>query len=283
MDPCPRIRNQIASLCLSLLVLAPACNTDWMWPGAKAPKGPGEESVGGARLAASDEAVDIALTEAREVDLAEEVAHHRAAYHQSLRELRDYYAARGYATKQSWAEFELKGLASVKPFRYVIDAEIPAESLRGTDAIPQADAMYEHGLQLMKKGGHGVPALYREELMVQAANVFRDLITRYPASDKIDDAAFQLGEIHKEYLKDQDALAVRWYERAWTWNPATPHPARFQAAVVYDYRLHDRDRALELYQAVTTSETQNAGNVHFASRRIHELTRSPRDTRAAAR
>lgn len=275
MYPNLLIQMRVVVVFVSLLVSFAACNTDRVWRDSKAPEGPVDENLPTAKLAASTHGVDIALTDAREVDLAEEVVAHRRAYHQGLTRLRDFYARRGYATKQGWADFELEGLRSVKPFRYVVDAEIPVETLRGTDAIAQADVLYDRGLDLMRRGGHGTPALYREELMVQAANVFRDLISQYPSSDKIDDAAFQLGEIHKEYLRGQDALAVKWYERSWTWNPATPHPARFQAAVVYDYRLHDRDRALELYQSVVTHELQIGSNVRFASRRIHELTQNP--------
>ncbi|MFQ5592384.1 MAG: hypothetical protein ACE5HE_14585, partial [Phycisphaerae bacterium] len=78
----------------------------------------------------------------------------------------------------------------------------------------------------------------------------------------------------KEYLPGQEPIAVKWYERAWTWNPETPLAPRFQAAVVYDYRLHDRDRALELYHGVVNHETTHKTNVRFASRRIHELTAS---------
>ncbi len=125
--------------------------------------------------------------------------------------------------------------------------------------------------------------MYRRNLMIRAARVFRELIERYPTSDKIDDAAFFCGEIHKEYLPGQEALAVRWYERAWTWNPDTSHPARFQAAVVYDYRLHDRDRALEVYQSVVKQETSHKSNVRFAMRRIHELTEARRSAKANGR
>ena len=101
------------------------------------------------------------------------------------------------------------------------------------------------------------------------------------ASEKIDDAAFYCGEIHKEYLPGQELIAVKWYERAWEWNPDTTHPARFQAAVVYDYSLHDRDRALELYQHVVAHETNDKNNVRFASRRIRELTADYVRTRQA--
>jgi hypothetical protein len=46
--------------------------------------------------------------------------------------------------------------------------------------------------------------------------------------------------------------------------------------VVYDYRLHDRDRALELYQSVLKNETAGQSNLRFATRRIQELTTAPR-------
>jgi TolA-binding protein len=148
------------------------------------------------------------------------------------------------------------------------------------DQIKEADALYEKGLELMRRGGHGVPVIYRQDRMIEAAETFRDLIKRFPSSDKIDDAAFLCGEIHKEYLPGQEQIAVKWYERTWTWNPETPHPARFQAAVVYDYRLHDRNRALELYQSVVRNESANKSNVRFATRRIHELTGGTRRAQA---
>jgi tetratricopeptide (TPR) repeat protein len=124
----------------------------------------------------------------------------------------------------------------------------------------------------MKEGGHGIPILYRQDKMREALQVFKDLINEYPNSDKIDDAAFQCGEIHKEYFQNDEWIAVQWYERAHEWDPETPHPALFGAAVLYDYRLHDRARALELYQLVLEKESQFESNANFAVRRIQELT-----------
>lgn len=224
----------------------------------------------------SDGGVDISLVDTREVDLVEAVLAHRSAYEQNLGALQNYYSTKGYAAKAEWAAFELNGLRRVQAFRYLMDSEIPSASLRPVERIPAADALYEQAIGQMSTGGHGVPALYREGNMIEAAKLFREVIERHPTSDKIADAAFFLGEIHKEYLKGQEQIAVNWYERAWTWDPATLHPARFQAAVVYDYRLHDRDRALELYQSVVEHETDIKSNVRWASRRIHELTTDKR-------
>lgn len=259
------------AFCLCVGIAVAGCNVDGRWVQLRAPKGPVVSDADSHSLR-SEEGVDPSVADAQEVDLVEAVLTHRARYHQSLRQLHDYYMSRGYAAKEEWAAFELKGLRSVKQFRYLLDAEIPSEMLRPSKQIPGADALYQKGRDLMRSGGHGVPVLYREDRMVEAAVVLRELIEKYPTSDKIDDAAFFLGEIHKEYLPGQELLAVMWYERAWTWNPQTPHPARFQAAVVHDYRLHDRDRALELYQSVVRHETAIKSNVRWAMRRIHELT-----------
>lgn len=254
------------------LAVGMGCNADPMFQTRK-PKGP-VVSVGetaGARTPADGTLGVIGQTE---VDLVEEMVQHRTAYLRSLEALREYYSDHGYLTKEGWASHELNGLKKVQTFRYVMDAEIPNQELRPTNAEPEADALFDRGLKLMRKGGHGgLPALYREKPMIEAVSVLRELIERYPSSDKVDDAAFWLGEIHKEYLKDQEQIAVQWYERAIEWNPATQHPARFQAAVVYDYRLHDRDRALELYRRVVTEETSRRSNVTFAHRRIDELTK----------
>jgi tetratricopeptide (TPR) repeat protein len=175
-------------------------------------------------------------------------------------------------TKATWASSELKDLGLVKQFRYLMDAEVAADSLQPTESIAAADQMFQKGLELMRRGGHGVPGIFRRDRMIEAAETFRALIERYPTSDKIDDAAFYCGEIHKEYLPGQEAIAVKWYERCFVWNPQTEHPARFQAAVVYDYRLQDRDKALELYRAAVRQEAGHSANVRFASSRISELT-----------
>ena len=270
---------------LCVVVIVPACNVDWLVADRQLPEElePVAYASQAERAGSAGGGVDITIRDAQEVDLVEAVVGHRQEYHRRLRELNEYYTAHGYATKASWAQFELDGLRHVRTFRYLLDAEVASDQLKPVETIEEADALYEQGREVMRRAGHGVPALFSRKLMIEAAQVFRDLVERYPSSDKIDDAAFFCGEIHKEYLPGLDSIAVRWFERAWTWDPATPHPARFQAAVVYDYRLHDRDRALELYQSVLKHETNYKSNVRFATRRIHELTAINRTASALLR
>jgi len=275
-------RKFSVTLLATMVFLIPAaCNVDSMYRDKQAPKGPVVQPGAVADAPAESPETLPAVAERREVDLVEELVAYRSQYHRTLQDLRDYYRAHGYATKLAWAEFELDGLKKVKAFRYLLDAEVASNQLRPVDQIAEADALYEKGVKLMKEGGHGVPVFYRQKVMLEAADVLRQLIETHPTSDKIDDAAFLLGEIHKEYLPDQEAIAVKWYERAWTWDPQTPHAARFQAAVIHDFRLHDRDRALELYQNVLKDEAWEQSNVRFSTRRIEELSRETRRAEAA--
>ena len=268
-----RITGSGVAGCVACLLFVIGCNVDTRWPTRLR----SHHLTGGSR----PEYVDITLADQREVDLVEQVAASRAAYHDNLRKLYAYYEQNGYEAKRSWAALELSGLRTVKQFAYLMDAEVPSGRLAASETIPEADKLYQEGLELMRSGGHGVPGVYREDRMIEAANVFRNLIKQYPSSDKIDDAAFQCGEIHKEYLPDQELIAVSWYERAWTWNPSIPHPAKFNAAVVYDYRLHDRDRALELYHDVANDPASTPADARYAARRIQELTDGRASTAAS--
>lgn len=256
------------------------CNVDRVRRDRTAVDGPQVGQTVPPRKAAKVNA-DLAVLEQREVDLVEDLLSKRMAYHQSLEQLRTYYRDRGHPTKESWAAFELESAKKVKQFKYILDAEVPSASLRPEKSIPQADAMFEEARSKMRKGGDSIPIFYSESAMLESARMFQEMIQQYPDSDKIDDAAFYLGEIHKDYLKDQEALAVAWYERAWQWDPNTPHPAKFQAALVCDFRLNDRDRALELYRQVL-AEDSDLGRINrrYAMHRVEEITRPNRTVQA---
>ena len=252
---------RLAACCLGIGFAFGGCNVDGRWDRFAGPKGPVVP------LQRSTADLDSTLGDAQEVDLIESVLSHRAEYQQNLRKLHAYYLSRGYASKADWAAFELKGLRRVKQFRYMLETEVPQQTVTPVERVPEADALYDKGRELMRRGGHGVPGFYHEGRMVEAAAILRELVEQYPSSNKTADAAFFLGEIHKEYLKGQEEIALLWYQRAWTWDPNTSHPARFQAAVVCDYRLHDRDHALELYRSVLENETGSKSNARWAARR----------------
>jgi TolA-binding protein len=229
---------------------------------------------------------DIPITNRTEVDLVEEMMMHRAMYSRLLQALVTFYSERGNDEKATWARTELNDLKNhVKPYKYIKDAELPAENLQPTNSVAEADKLYDEAMALLKKGGHGVPVFYNQETMKQALAKFKELVDKYPSSDKIDDACFYIGEIHKEYFEEKDnSIAIDWYKRALTYNPKTPHPVRFQIAVIVDFRLHEREEALKWYNAVLTEEPDaEKSNTEFSKKRIRQLTdektrNSPGDT-----
>jgi tetratricopeptide (TPR) repeat protein len=210
-----------------------------------------------------------------ELDLVEEMMMHRAMYARLLHVLATYYTEHGYTDKATWAMTELNDLKRVKPYDYISDAATPVSTLKPKDSIPAANQLFQEGVDLMKKGGHGVPIFYNQETMKQALAKFNELVDTYPTSDKIAEAAFYIGEIHKEYFEEKDnTISLLWYKRAIDWDPKVSLPARFQMAVVYDFRLHNRDKALYWYQEVLDKEQlpNYKSNVGFSKRRIKELT-----------
>lgn len=262
------MKGRIVTLwALTCVTMVLGCRTDAV--GRRSP-------VGGAPLTAM-ESVEIArqsetsLARAGEVDLVEQLIEYRTRYSRSLKQLGSYYRQHGYAEKLLWTQSELEDVGRIRAYHYLYSSDIPRLSLEARVQDAEADALYEKAMALATQAGHGTPVFYNQEKMGEALALFKQLIEQYPTCDKIDDAAFHCGEILKEYFKNQDSVAVQWYERAWTWDAATPHPARFQAAVVCDYRLHDRKRALELYRAAIAAEPSRS-NKHFALARIKELT-----------
>jgi len=232
-----------------------------------------ERTVVGGNPGALTRGDTINLADASEVGLVEEMARHRANYMNYLVALRNYYLQKGISQKAKWAGREMADLKLVKTYAYIVPAEVrQADEARAMESIPEADALFEDGVNYARQGGyHGIPLVYDTRKLKMALEKLNQLIRDYPTSDKVDDAAFMCGEIYKEYFND-DERAVVYYQRAWEWDPDTPHPARFQAAVVYDFRLHDRDRALELYHKVMEKETGSRSNIRFSVARIKQLT-----------
>ncbi len=203
--------------------------------------------------------------------LVEYTARARNDYKEALATLRDYYYSTGQTTRARAIERIDERLDFVRTYAYYAEAEVPGPDLRPVDVIPEADEMFAEAMRLYHEG-QILPAItdYRKER--QALSLLLELVRRYPTSTKISLAAFYIGEIYKEYF-DDNLRAVAWYERSWQWDSSIPKPARFQAAVVYDLRMREYEKALQLYQAVLRDETFSRSNVDFARDRIPALQR----------
>jgi tetratricopeptide (TPR) repeat protein len=209
----------------------------------------------------------------------EEMLRARAVYLEQLKRLEDALLTIGDVTRANWARRQRTLTERVEVYPYI--SEFPVEAsviVAPEESIPEADALFESALARLNEI-RGVPLVgfldVNRKKAAEALEMFKQLLREYPKSDKVDDAAFYCGEIYKEYLRHDDPddeLSIKYYEWAWTLDPQTPHAARFQCAVVEDFRRHNRKRALELYQRVLQEETHNISNLRFAATRIEQLT-----------
>jgi hypothetical protein len=203
-----------------------------------------------------------------EVALVEEVARTRKAYDRALTTLKDYYLARANATKLNWVNSELAAFEQVPKIQYLGVAELASPTLRPTRRIEAADQLYAEGIQYKD-----YPAFPpgKKDYLKTALQKFQTIVEKYPNSDKIDDAAFRMGEIYSGWYFQDYTRAVQCYERCWQWNPRTEHPALFNAAKIYDEKLKNRAKAVELYNRVLT-ESANENLKNQALSRLKALT-----------
>ena len=200
--------------------------------------------------------------------LVEYVLAARKAYKQAMEELAGLYEGKD-AFKAKVVARVRERLDPVRTYMYFFSAEAPAENLRPVAVVPAADALFDKALKAYRRGSL-VPLAADYKRQRKALRLFLELIEKYPTSTKSPPAAFYIGHIYREYF-NEDVRAVMWYRRAWQWEPKIQLGARFQAAVVYDYRLQNKEKAFELYKAVLVHEHQDVSNRRFAQQRIAEL------------
>lgn len=219
-----------------------------------------------------DEGADVSAS-------VEDMLRSRIAYLEQLKRLEKLYLELGDVNRANWARRQRERTELVESYPYLSNE--PAEAttkVAPEERIPEADALYGKAMAKYKEV-HGVPLAGfldpNREKARQSLVMFQELLRKYPTSDKVDDAAFYCGQIYKEYLRKEDPddeLSIKYYEWSWKLDPKTPHPARFQCAVVEDFRRHDRKRALELYHEVLVCEQFKQSNCRFAASRIEQLT-----------
>jgi hypothetical protein len=208
-----------------------------------------------------------------EVGIAEEVIRARKAYDRALLALRDHYTARGTAVKLGWVDSEIQAFDKVPKIQYLTVAEIAGPNLRPIRRIEAADQLYEEGMQNKNYPAMPFPMSNpgKDAYLKKALEKFQTIIEKYPESDKIDDAAFRMGEIYGGWYFNDPTRAVECYERCWTWNPKTESAALFNAAKIYEEKLNNRTKAVELYNRVLV-ENANEELQKQAVDRIKALT-----------
>jgi len=210
------------------------------------------------------------ISQATEPALAEQVVAARQGWLDALSRLEAHYAAAELNFKLALVRNVQRRFDPVRTYRYFLQAEIPPATLKPTTVIPAAEKLFAEAMELHRQG-KPLPAITDYAKQRRALGMLLELVREYPTSRQIAVAAYTIADIYKEYF-NENVRAVLWYERAWQWDPKIMKPARFQAAVVYDYRLAQYAKALDLYRQVVKYEPFNQSNVAFAQRRIAELT-----------
>ena len=126
-------------------------------------------------------------------------------------------------------------------------------NLKGTKSVSEADYLYNDAVRLEDQAGQFM-IIKDDNLLRVALDKYNQLISKFPSSDKIDDAAYRAAGIY-EHFKDY-TIAVLYYQRVYQWDPQTAYPARFKAAHILDTQLHRRAEALQLYQEALTKITR---------------------------
>ncbi len=206
-------------------------------------------------------------TPASDVQLVERVLASRAEYEQSLEALKAYYVQVNDLKRAKWAEDELVQYHRIikEPFR--IDLQVPPPKLQPMYPVAEANELYRQATQYKDHGWGNdfIDNQHRAEILLQR------LLTKHPQSDKIADAAYLLGDIYESRAFNQPHLAAVYFERVFQWQPATPTDARLRAARLYDRKLGERTKAIELYKEVLSHDT-DARRRDEAQRRQLELS-----------
>ncbi|HUT28238.1 MAG TPA: tetratricopeptide repeat protein [Sedimentisphaerales bacterium] len=213
------------------------------------------------------------VADAGETDVVEKVAVAREAYRHALMQLAQYYRNSGNHMKLGWAEKELSALNTMAQYNYIIEATVAGPELKATNAIVQADELYGEAVAAEKKAG--MLGLKNETQLRIALDKYNELIRKYPSSDKIDDAAYQAAQIYERF-KDY-TIALVYYQRTYQWDPHTPYPALFHEAYILDQHLHERGKALKVYEKALESLTMEEEHHNwrkYAEKRVAELTKT---------
>jgi hypothetical protein len=205
-----------------------------------------------------------------DIDKVEKLLAARKEYQTVLEELRKHYIKVGDIERARWAEEELLQYHRIVKQAFRLDLDVPPPTLSGTYNIPEANELYRRAMTYKDKGWGGTDYVDNER---RAELLLQQLLTSYPQSTRISDAAYQLGDIYEGKANKQPRRAAMYFERCFQWNIKTHFDARIRAARLYDKSQLDRGRAIELYKEVTQHETDQK-EIDEAQKRLAELSGS---------
>ncbi len=206
-----------------------------------------------------------------EAKLVEQMAQYRQKYIDQLEVLLGFYEGQGNQMKSDWVRGELLHLKQGPQHPYLVIAETAGPTLRASKSILEADLLYREGINLMKEGRGGIGKIGMDpKKLYLAKDKFSEIIEKYPESNLIGDAAFQIGQIYHQFLGDY-AKALLYYQRVWQWDPQTKMPVRFYTARVYDDYYRNWPQAVNFYEQAIRLESSYSDNVVYSQNRIRRI------------
>ncbi len=205
---------------------------------------------------------------ASDVELVERILAARKEYENSLKALYEHYIKVGDKQRVQWVEQELMGYHMLFKASYNLDVkDVPPPSLEAKVNVREANELFR---MAMEYKGRGLGNDYilnsrRAELLL------REILEKYPNSDKIADVAYQLGDLYESRAFKQYDRAARYFERSFQWVKGSRTDARLRAALIYDKQLNERAKAIELYREEIAHDT-DADRIRQSERRLAELT-----------
>ncbi len=204
---------------------------------------------------------------ATDVQLVERTLAARKEYENSLKALYEHYAKVGDKQRLMWVEKELMAYHMMWKPSYNLDVkDVPPPTLEARVNVKEANDLYRSAMEYKGKGfgDDYVLNMRRAELL------FREILEKYPNSDKIGDVAYQLGDIYEGRAYKQYDRAAKYFERSFQWVKGSRSDARLRAAVLYDRQLNERSKAIELYRSVIDHDT-DPERLRQAEKRLGEL------------
>jgi hypothetical protein len=202
-----------------------------------------------------------------DLELVQKLLAARREYQKTLEQLYVHYHQVNDKERERWARDELLSFHRISKNAFILDLDVPPPNLNGHANVPEANKLFTWAMQY-KDHGFGIDYADNQR---RAELLFQEILTKYPQSDKISDVAFMLGDIYESKAYKMEYRAVEYYHRCYQWNPKTSYDARMRAARIYDKKLNNRAKALELYKEVKTHEVDPRRHAE-ADRRIAELS-----------
>ncbi|MBX9628436.1 MAG: hypothetical protein K2X82_31860 [Gemmataceae bacterium] len=203
-----------------------------------------------------------------DVEAVERALAARKEYEASLRKLREHYEKAGDKQRLKWSEDELMGFHLLFKPSYNLDVQdVPPPGLEAKSNNREANDLFREAMKYKEKGFGSDYVLNQR----RAELLLREVLEKYPSSDKIADVAYQLADLYEGRAYKQYDRAARYYERSFQWMKGSRTDARLKAAVLYDRQLNERSKAIELYRSVVEHDTDQE-RIKQAEKRLAELT-----------